>query len=128
MAAVPAIARLAQTIARLCAKTMCVAGFPTCVQSGVQGDHRSAKLKQQAIVDIDPETPIARLTRRVRHPTKTGSNERRPTVCTSYPTLIVHTQKDQDPGGAGLTFILQRITMRMVSDSGLRVVAIIAEQ
>ena len=36
-------------------------------QSCVGGDHRSAKLKHQSAVEIEPESAIIRFTRRVRH-------------------------------------------------------------
>jgi hypothetical protein len=36
-------------------------------QSGIRGHHRAAKLKHDAAVKIEPENPILRFTRRVRH-------------------------------------------------------------
>ena len=41
--------------------------FPIGKQPGVRSHHRPAKLEQQAVVEIDPESPIVRFTRRVRH-------------------------------------------------------------
>ena len=67
MAAIPASARLSENFGRHRGKTERIVEFPICEQSGVGGHHRSAELKQQAAVEIDPERPIVRSTRRERH-------------------------------------------------------------
>lgn len=67
MPAIPASARVGENVARHRGKTERVIEFPISEQSGVGGHHRSAKLEQQAAVEIDPESPIVRFTRRVRH-------------------------------------------------------------
>ena len=53
-------------LARRCGKAERIVEFPVREQAGVGGDHRSAKLKHQPAVEIEPENLAIRFTRRVR--------------------------------------------------------------
>jgi len=65
--AILACACVGENIARHREKTQRVVEFATSKQPGVRSHHRSTELKQQAAVEIDPERPIVRFTRQVRH-------------------------------------------------------------
>jgi hypothetical protein len=59
--------RISERFASHRGKTKRVVEFPIRDQPGVRGHHRPAKLELQAAVEIDPENPIVRFTRRVGH-------------------------------------------------------------
>ena len=65
MPAVLARAGVGENFGRHRGKTERIVEFPICEQPGVGSHHRSAELKRQAAVEIDPERPIVRFTRRV---------------------------------------------------------------
>ena len=59
--------RYVMRITRHRAEAQRVVQFPVCEQACVGGNHRSAKLKHQSAVEIEPESAIIRFTRWVRH-------------------------------------------------------------
>ena len=67
MPAVLAGACVGERLARHGAQAERVVQFAVGEQSGVGGDDRTAKLKHQSAVEIEPESPAIRFTRRVRH-------------------------------------------------------------
>ncbi len=67
MPAILASACVGERITRHRAEAQRVVQFPVCEQACVGGNHRSAKVKQQSAVEIEPESAIIRFTRRVRH-------------------------------------------------------------
>ena len=67
MAAILAGARVGERIACHHRQAEHVIEFAIGQQSGIRGHHRAAKLEHQAAVEIEPESPIIRFTRRVRH-------------------------------------------------------------
>src|ERR1700730_18095611 len=67
MPAILASACVGERIPRHRAEAQRVVQFPVCEQACVGGNHRSAKLKHQLAVEIEPESAIIRFTRRVRH-------------------------------------------------------------
>ena len=67
MAAVLTGARIGERIACNHRQAGHVIEFAIGQQSGIRGHHRAAKLEHQAAVEIEPENPIVRFTRRVRH-------------------------------------------------------------
>jgi len=60
-------ARVGEHLARHRRQSERVVEFAIGEQSCVGGDHRSAKLKHQSAVEIEPESAIIQFTRRVRH-------------------------------------------------------------
>jgi hypothetical protein len=66
MMPIPARARVGQPLAGHCGQSERVVEFTVGKQTGI-GDHRSAKLEHQTSVEIDPQNPAIRFTRRVRH-------------------------------------------------------------
>ena len=73
MPAVLAGACVGEHIAGHRGKAERVVEFPIGEQSGVGGDHRSAKLEHQPAVEIESENLGTRFTRRVRHGRRTRS-------------------------------------------------------
>ena len=67
MPAILSRSRVGENIARHRGKAEGIIEFPISKQPGVRSHHRSTKLKRQAAVEIDPERPIVRFTRRVCH-------------------------------------------------------------
>jgi hypothetical protein len=67
MAAVLTGARIGERIACNHRQAEHVIEFAIGQQSGIRGHHGAAKLEHQAAVEIEPENPIVRFTRRVRH-------------------------------------------------------------
>jgi hypothetical protein len=67
MSAILASACVGERITCHRAEAQRVVQFPVCEQACVGGNHRSAKLKHQSAVEIEPESAIIRFTRRVRH-------------------------------------------------------------
>src|SRR4030081_4103880 len=67
MSAILASACVGERITCHHAEAQRVVQFPVCEQACVGGNHRSAKLKHQSAVEIEPESATIRFTRRVRH-------------------------------------------------------------
>ena len=67
MLSVLAGARLRQSLATACGQSEHVVQFAIGQQSAIGGDHRTAKLKHQTAVEIEPQRLALRFTRRVRH-------------------------------------------------------------
>ena len=67
MPAVPTSACVGERIACNHGQAEHVIEFAIGQQSGIRGHHRAAKLEHHAAVEIEPENPIVRFTRRVRH-------------------------------------------------------------
>jgi hypothetical protein len=67
MTAVPASACLGEQIACHGTETECPVKFAIGQQSRIGGNYRAAKLEHQSAVEIEPENPVVRITRRVRH-------------------------------------------------------------
>ena len=60
-------ARLRQSLATAVGQSERVVQFAIGQQSGIGGDRRTAKLKHQTAVEIEPQRAAVRFTRRVRH-------------------------------------------------------------
>jgi hypothetical protein len=67
VSSIPAGACVGENFGRHRGKTEGVIELPIREQPGVRGHHRSAKLEHHPAVEIKPESPIVRFTRRVRH-------------------------------------------------------------
>jgi len=67
MAAIPAGAAIGERLARHRAETESVVEFAIGQQPGIGGDPAAIELKLHTAVEIEPERPINRFTRWVRH-------------------------------------------------------------